>query len=114
MIAAEKLAHWVGGKHSGQLIKCTEKPYFNHLIAVAEMAKPVVALGYEIGLCHDLLEDTDVSEEELHSALISFGYTIIDANLITTCVKELTDVFTAAAFPDWSKAERKTRFMASR
>lgn len=109
MIAAEKLADWVGVKHSGQLIRRTKKPYVDHLIAVAEMAKSAVAFGYEIGLCHDLLEDTEVSEEELRRALISFDYTIIDADLITTCVKELTDVFTAAAYPDWSKPERKAR-----
>lgn len=109
MIAAEKLADWVGVKHGGQLIRRTEKPYFDHLIAVAEMAKLAVAFGYEIGLCHDLLEDTDVSEEELRRVLISIGYTIIDADLITNCVKELTDVFTATAYPDWGKPERKAR-----
>lgn len=109
MITAEKLADWVRVKYSGQLIRRTEKPYIDHLTAVAEMAKPAVAFGYEIGLCHDLLEDTDVSEEELRGVLISLGYTIIDAGLITNCVKELTDVFTAAAYPDWSKPERKAR-----
>lgn len=109
MIAAEKLVEWIGVKHSGQLIRRTEKPYIDHLLAVAEMAKPAVAFGYEIGLCHDLLEDTDVSEEELRRVLISIGYSIIAADLITACVKELTDVFTAAAYPDWTKPERKAR-----
>lgn len=107
MIAAEKLADWVASRHAGQLIKRTGKPYFNHLIAVAEMAKPAVAFGYEIDLCHDLLEDTNTSAEQLNEALVGFGYTLSDANSIVYCVNELTDVFTAAAYPELSKSERK-------
>ncbi|AMP98131.1 Metal dependent phosphohydrolase [Pedobacter cryoconitis] len=109
MIADEKLADWVASKHAGQLIKRTGKPYFDHLLAVAEMAAPVVALGYETGLCHDLLEDTNTNEEELIAALISFGYTVSNANKIAFNVTELTDVFTKTAYPRLTKLERKAR-----
>lgn len=66
-------------------------------------------LGYEIGLCHDLLEDTDTRPEELRESLLSFGYSEEEAAHITGCVLELTDVFTAAAFPDLSKKKRKKK-----
>ena len=74
MTPEENLVNWVAVQHHGQLIKRTIEPYFNHVLTVANMAKPAVALGFEIGLCHDLLEDTDTTEEELPGTLTSFGY----------------------------------------
>jgi (p)ppGpp synthase/HD superfamily hydrolase len=109
MIASARLAGWVAEKHDGQLIKRTDEPYFNHVLAVAEKAGQVVAYGYEIGLCHDLLEDTATTETELFQTLISFEYTEATAALITSSVVELTDVFTAAAYPDLAKTARKNR-----
>lgn len=109
MTRVETLAAWVSRKHHGQIIRRTNEPYFNHLTAVAKMAGPAVALGYEIGLCHDLLEDTGTTSAELLDALLSFGYTDAEAQLITGCVVELTDVYTRAAYPDLSKSERKAR-----
>ena len=104
---AAELANWVANQHSGQLIKKTNIPYFNHLITVASMAKPATRMGYEIGLCHDLLEDTDTTSEELLQALLGFGYSKTDAHEITGSVLELTDVYTKKAYPDLNKAERK-------
>lgn len=109
MTPVELLTNWVKLKHAGQLIKRSGEPYFNHLIAVAEMAKPVTLMGYEIGLCHDLLEDTATDEEELLENLIHFGYEHTIANYITNCVLELTDVYTASIYPDLSKVERKEK-----
>jgi len=109
MTPPARLAAWVSLKHQGQIIRRTTEPYFNHLAAVAEMASPVVTLGYEIGLCHDLLEDTDTTGPELLHALLSFGYTDAEAKLITSSVVELTDVFTRTAYPNLSKSERKAR-----
>lgn len=106
MTPPERLKDWVALKHAGQLIKRTGEPYFNHLIAVADLAS-CIELGYEIGLCHDLLEDTSTTEAELSAALLDFGYNGKQANLITHCVVELTDVFTASAYPNLSKSKRK-------
>ena len=103
----QQLTEWVKTRHGAQLIRRTKEPYFNHLTAVAEMAAPALTLGYEIGLCHDLLEDTGTTQEELKAALLSFGYPNGDADFITICVVELTDVFTADNYPELSKAERK-------
>ena len=70
----EALTVWVKEQHAGQLIRKTEKPYFDHLLFVAEKAGSVFPLGYEIGICHDLLEKTNVNEPELLSSLLCFGY----------------------------------------
>lgn len=104
-----QLTAWVALKHQGQIIRRTTIPYFNHLTAVAEMAGPLEELGYETGLCHDLLEDTDTTSSELWNALLSFGYTEKQADKITSSVVELTDVFTAVAYPELSKKERKKK-----
>lgn len=109
MSAIERLRNWVAIKHEGQLIKRTTEPYFNHLIAVALLAEPATELGYEIGLCHDLLEDTGTTEAELRNALLEFGYSDQQANLITCCVTELTDVYTKIAYPHLSKSKRKKK-----
>jgi len=103
------LAKWVANKHDGQLIRETQEPYFNHVAAVAALAAPAVRLGYEIGLCHDLLEDTDTTETQLFDVLIKFGYADADAGLIASCVTELTDTYTADRYPDLSKKIRKEK-----
>lgn len=108
MSRADKLLGWVKQRHQGQLIKHTTEPYVNHLIEVAEIAS-VTPLGYEIGLCHDLFEETGTSKIELHSALTCFGYTDQEANLITGCTIELTDVFTKRNYPDLKKKARKAK-----
>ncbi len=109
MKSAERLAEWVEQKHRGQVKKYSGEPYFNHVLEVAELAKPIITLGYEIGLCHDLLEDTNTSEHELYQALLGFNYNPDEARHVTDCVVELTDVFTAVAYPFLSRERRKGR-----
>ena len=109
MKQAELLTEWVALKHHGQLIKKTTEPYFNHLTAVADMVKHVVHGGYEIGLCHDLLEDTNTNIDELSIVLRSFVYSPSAASWISNCVVELTDVYTRAAYPELKKSARKKR-----
>jgi (p)ppGpp synthase/HD superfamily hydrolase len=103
----DELKKWIAHQHKGQLIKKTSQPYMNHLTAVAEMAAEALDFGYEIGLCHDLLEDTKATAAELLDALLKFGYIVEDADLITSCVVELTDVYTKSAYPGISKTDRK-------
>jgi (p)ppGpp synthase/HD superfamily hydrolase len=102
-----QLKKWIAEKHSGQLIRRTSEPYFNHLAAVAQMSSEVLELGYEIGLCHDLLEDTCTTAEELSAALLKFGYGEASAIQISSCVVELTDKFTKSAYPHLKKKQRK-------
>jgi (p)ppGpp synthase/HD superfamily hydrolase len=103
------LTEWIIAFYAGRTIKLSGQPYVHHLLAVAEMAGPFTPFGYEIGLCHDLLEDSEITPASLIQALRSFGYDKLDALNITDTVIELTDVYTARAFPDLDKKERKKR-----
>lgn len=85
-------------KHDTQLRKYTNEPYYTHVREVAEMADGKCRFGYEIGLCHDLLEDTDCTGTELTEALLRFGYNNIEAGIILTSVYYLTDVYTPENF----------------
>ncbi|KQS36321.1 hypothetical protein ASG14_12945 [Pedobacter sp. Leaf194] len=109
VLSEEKLAKWVAQKHNGQLIKQTGLPYFSHLLNVANTSKIFSAFGFEIGLCHDLLEDTQTTFRELIDALKKSGYDDAVANHIGKCVTELTDVYGKRDFPAFSKKERKKR-----
>ena len=95
--------------HVQQKRKYTGEPYLFHLVNVAEMAAKYVKFGYEIGLCHDLLEDTACTEDELHEALIRFGYDHSESMLILGSVIELTDIYTHEAFPKLNRAIRKVK-----
>lgn len=109
MNSAGKLEKWVRVMHDGQLIRCTSEPYTNHLIFVAHTARQLTAFGYEIGLCHDLLEQTAVTDSSLFDALVSFDYSRTNAACIVGCVKELTNVFSVQAYPELGKKERRQR-----
>ena len=109
MVDREQLRDWVREQHAGQFIKYTDKPYFEHLEYVAEKAENKALLAYEIGLCHDLFEETKISAGQLMVVLTSFGYGEAEVVHITDSVTELTDKFTKKAYPDLSKIERKRR-----
>ncbi len=94
-------------KHFGQKRKYNGDPYVNHVREVADMADGKAKFGYEIGLCHDLFEDTDCNNKELALALIRFGYTGNEAHFICEAVNELTDVFTHEAYPKINRLSRK-------
>ena len=81
------------------MIKDTQAPYFEHLLAVANRVAGVALLTYEIGLCHDLLEKTAVNQIVLLKQLEIFGYDKTEAEHITNCVTELTRHFTKAENP---------------
>lgn len=104
----KNLIAFVQEKHSKQVRKYTVEPYFVHLEAVASLVathledKRLVAIAYS----HDLLEDTDCTEEDSNAlALDSFSNS--DIGYILEGVNALTDVFTHEAYPDLNRAERK-------
>lgn len=102
------LLAFVGIHHYPQQRKYTREPYTVHLIAVAEMAdKYKLKLGYEIGLCHDLIEDTSCTEQELYEALVRFGYDMAESRFIVMNVSNLTDEYTKKSWPQFNRKERK-------
>ncbi|MES2829853.1 MAG: hypothetical protein V4687_16970 [Bacteroidota bacterium] len=102
-----RLNKWVKQQHSGQQIRETDQAYFSHVLSVAELSAKGGQLCYEIGLCHDLLEDTVVSKESLDIALQDCGYKKVVRKHIVNCVVDLTDEFTKERYPNLSKKKRK-------
>lgn len=94
-------------KHDQQKRKYTNEPYVNHVRAVADMADGKCKFGYEIGLCHDLFEDTDCTLSELGNALLRFGYNEDEEWDILAAVLDLTDKFTPEIYPNLNRKARK-------
>lgn len=98
-----RLLDFVIEAHRGQPRKYKEGAYWFHVYAVGMMAAPYVEYGFEIGLCHDLFEDTKVTYEQLVAFLLSIGYPAS----IADNVHELTDEFTKDKYPHLNRKERK-------
>jgi (p)ppGpp synthase/HD superfamily hydrolase len=94
-----KLINWIRAQHAGQMIKETNAPYLDHVLAVANQVASAVSLTFEIGLCHDLLEKTALTFTVLLAQLYDFGYDPEEAEHISGCVTELTRQFTKAENP---------------
>lgn len=104
-----KLWSFVERQHEEQKRKYTGDPYTVHLTAVAEKAAKHVKGTKEIGMCHDLFEDTTCTREDLAGQLIHSGYDKKEAERIVNGVQELTDVYTHEAFPDLNRKQRKQK-----
>lgn len=104
----QKLKEWITAQHHEQLRKDGEY-YPNHLVRVAEMADKYVRYGYEIGLCHDLIEDTLWTTKQLWEHLESIGYSSAEAETICIAVHHMTEVYTSDSYPWLNREERKRR-----
>lgn len=104
----DKLIQFVKEQHGSQLRKYTGEPYFTHVEAVALAAeKSGLKYGFEIGLCHDLLEDTGCERRQLIVFFNDLGYPNNAIVFIVKAVQELTDVFTSEAYPYLNRQIRK-------
>lgn len=93
--------------HEGQKRKYTFEPYINHCIEVAEMAETnSIPFGYEIGLFHDLLEDTLCSIESIRIILFP-KYLDNEIDFIINGVVSLTDIYVPVNFPYLNREKRK-------
>lgn len=103
------LLDFVKEQHGDQQRKYSDEPYWHHLVRVAETAARHLDAGIvkEIALCHDLLEDTSCTKQQLHRKLISIGYQKQQADSITSGVVELTDVYIKEDYPGMNRKSRK-------
>lgn len=98
----QKVLDFATEKHKGQVRKNTGEAYINHCIAVAEMAVKLarqnnsfsekeIEMIYCIGLTHDVVEDQNVTWQELDALLISTEeFTDYEAAKVRDSVFDLT------------------------
>lgn len=99
--------------HEGQKRKYTEEPYIVHLVEVIEILvaniPELVYTSYyiEIAACHDLIEDTECTLDDLKKHLKQIGYDNVQSTMICNGVSILTDKYTAEAYPALNRQARK-------
>lgn len=102
-----KLLAFVIEQHGAQKRKYNHEPYWFHLYRVARMAGESIYCGFEIGLCHDLIEDTDLTLPALTKKLQEIGYHKNAVDLIVTAVFHLTDEYTHEKYNSTNRKDRK-------
>jgi (p)ppGpp synthase/HD superfamily hydrolase len=107
MSKRKELEKYISLKHELQVRKYTNEPYFNHLVNVANMVDEYGDFLYEVGLCHDLLEDTDTSYSQFLTMLLNIGYSAKESSFIFNKVVELTDIYTHEDYPNLNRKARK-------
>lgn len=99
--------------HRGQYRKYSKEKecYYHHTVRVAKAADKYYPKlnGYEIGLCHDLLEDTKCTSTRLYDILRLLCYKPIDVYCIIEAVNDLTDLYTKEYMPSMNRSQRKCR-----
>lgn len=103
----ETLLSFVKQHHEGQKRKYTFEPYWTHVYSVAEIVSKYEPEGIEIALCHDLIEDTECTNDELFDFLMSLGYGHERSCFIDDGVRALTDHYTKEAYPSHNRKMRK-------
>jgi (p)ppGpp synthase/HD superfamily hydrolase len=103
------LFDFVKEQHQDQLRKYTGEPYFVHLLRVAEILSQysIENMELEIALCHDLLERTSCSKQELVNKFKELGYDLFSRSGIAKGVYDLTNLYSEQNYPNQSRTERK-------
>lgn len=105
-----QIKDFAAAAHQGQKRKYVDEPYINHPIRVSEYCQRYSAnLSIAAAaLLHDVLEDTPVTPVAMESFLLNImsdGETKHTMRL----VKDLTDVYTHAAYPHMNRRWRKEK-----
>lgn len=94
--------------HGKQLRKYTPDRYIVHPVRVMEVLKEYTSDTSVLAaaLLHDVLEDTPVKKEDIHTYLS----TLMDLREVERTIKlvvELTDVYVTENYPQWNRNKRK-------
>lgn len=95
--------------HKGQMRKYTPDPYIVHPVRVMETCRlydPKVSI-LSAALLHDVLEDTEVTKDEMSTFLQQVMPD--DAEKTLQLVVELTDVYVKSAYPELNRRRRKDK-----
>ncbi len=104
----DKVVEFVHIAHGEQKRKYTGEPYIEHPIAVCGIVSKYTddISTLVAALCHDVIEDTEVTIEQIREFLIGILPTKI-VDKVLDIIIELTDVYTKEAYPLLNRKERK-------
>ncbi|MCD6011801.1 MAG: metal-dependent phosphohydrolase [Flavipsychrobacter sp.] len=106
----EKIRDYADKAHGNQMRKYTPERYIVHPVRVMKLCREytddIAVLA--AALLHDVLEDTPVTEQELHRFLTSV-MTKEDAAKTMKFVIDLTDVYVKKDFPKLNRRTRKEK-----
>lgn len=104
-----QLFDFIKKQHEDQARKYTGEPYYTHLLRVAEIVSKYSKsdMEVEIALCHDLLERTHCTKQELALKLIDIGYELFSRSKVLKGVYDLTNHYTSEAYPTYERKQRK-------
>lgn len=96
--------------HGKQVRKYTGDRYIVHPVRVMEMVSEYSddVCVQAAALLHDVLEDTPVTEKQMHEALLGV-FDADQAKKVLQLVVELTDVFIKADYPQMKRRSRKEK-----
>ncbi|HEV7347099.1 HD domain-containing protein [Telluribacter sp.] len=110
MEVLEKIRQFAEEAHGEQKRKYSQLPYIVHPVAVMNLCREytdeVPALA--AALLHDVLEDTPVTAHQLHAYLLSV-MNRPEADRTLRLVKDLTDEYTKANYPQLNRKKRRRR-----
>lgn len=98
--------------HRGQKSKVIYgEVYYKQPLRVAKSAMKFYPTGvsFEIGLCHDLFNNTSCTPSRLGKALKFLGYNLTETAKIVHGVEDLTNEYTYENYPQYSRSERNRR-----
>ena len=106
----DKVKDFAEEAHGDQKRKYCDDPYIIHPVRVKKLCEGHHGSLEVLAACllHDVLEDTETNEEEMY-AFLSELMEISQAKKTLQLVKELTDVYTREAYPQWNRDKRKAK-----
>jgi (p)ppGpp synthase/HD superfamily hydrolase len=106
----EQIRDFADKAHGEQMRKYTPERYIVHPVRVMKICREytddITVLA--AALLHDVLEDTPVTQEEIHDFLLSLMERE-QAERTVGLVVELTDVYIKEDYPQWNRRKRKER-----
>jgi len=106
----KKIAAFADAAHGDQRRKYADERYVQHPIRVMKTCQqygyplPVLAAA----ILHDVLEDTDVTQQQIREFLLSM-MSETDTSHTISLVTELTDVYTKDKYPRLNRQQRKAK-----
>ncbi|HYF31181.1 MAG TPA: HD domain-containing protein [Chitinophagaceae bacterium] len=106
----QQVRDFADAAHGEQMRKYSDDRYIVHPERVMQLCSKITndAAVLSAALLHDVLEDTEVTAQELDEFLLTL-LPPADAARTVQYVKELTDIYTKKNYPQWNRRKRRSK-----